>query len=169
MKKLLFLLIATALFTVTFGNRITEINPALNAKNVLIPVGKTGKTISLMELSTISLKDFETLTDRKMKLFDRFAFKTAQKKLRKGIAEDGTIKKKKLQKFFGKAYAGETGFHAGGFFLGFLLGLIGVLIAYLIKDDFKRNRVKWAWIGCGIAVVLNIILIIAVWNSVDVY
>jgi hypothetical protein len=47
------------------------------------------------------------------------------------------------------------------FALGFLLGLIGLLIAYLINDDYKHNRVKWAWIGFGIVVVLNIILIAA--------
>ena len=40
-----------------------------------------------------------------------------------------------------------SGFHLGGFALGFLIGPIGVLIAYLIDDDKKRNRVKWAWIG----------------------
>lgn len=161
MKKLLFLFIATALFSVSFGNRITEVTPAINAKNIFIPIGKSGKTISLMELSTISLKDFEILTNRKMRFFDRLAFKAGQKKLRKGIAEDGTIKKKKLQKFMDRYFAGETGFHFGGFILGFLLGLIGVLIAYLIKDEYKQNRVKWAWIGWAITAVIALIAILA--------
>lgn len=52
--------------------------------------------------------------------------------------------------------SGETGFHAGGFFLGLLLGVIGVIIAYLINDEKKHNRVKWAWIGWGVWVVLLI-------------
>ena len=55
---------------------------------------------------------------------------------------------------------GQTGFHAGGFFLGLLLGLIGVLIAYLINDDKHRNRVKWAWIGWGVIVVLVLISLV---------
>lgn len=160
MKKLLLIVVATSLLSVSFGNRITEIKPALNAKNVFLPVGKSGKTISLMELSTITVKDFQTLADRKMRFLDRLAFKAGQKKLRNSIAEDGTIKKKNLQKFVNKFYAGETGFHAGGFFLGLLLGLIGVLIAYLIKDEKKKNRVKWAWIGWAIWLALLLITVV---------
>jgi hypothetical protein len=165
MKKLLLLLLSTAIFSVSFGAATIVVKPALNANEIYLPVGKSGQKISLMELSKISLKDFETLTNRKMKFFDRLAFKSGQKKLNKGISEDGTIKKKKLQKFVNKFYGGETGFHAGGFFLGFLLGAIGLIIAYVINDDYKRNRVKWAWIGFGIAVVINIILIVAIFNS----
>ena len=54
---------------------------------------------------------------------------------------------------------GTTGFHSGGFFLGLLVGLIGVIIAYIIKDEKKKNRVKWAWIGWGVWVVIALILI----------
>jgi hypothetical protein len=61
MKKFLLLFIATAIFFVSFGNRITEIKPVLNANNIFIPVGKTGKSVSLMELSTISAKNFRSL------------------------------------------------------------------------------------------------------------
>jgi len=154
MKKSLLLLIATALFSVSFGTTTTEIRPTINANNIFLPVGKTGYKISLMELSSISLKDFEILTNRKMKLFDRIAFKTGQKKLRKSIEEDGTIKKKIMQKFFQKYYGGETGFHAGGFVLGFFLLIVGVLIAYLINDDYKKNRVKWAWLGFSISIAI---------------
>jgi hypothetical protein len=92
------------------------------------------------------MSGLQTLTERKMNFTERISFRIAQKKLRKNIAADGTIEKKKLEKFFLKR-SGETGFHVGGFALGFFLGLIGVLIAYLINDDYKRNRVKWAWIG----------------------
>jgi len=64
-----------------------------------------------------------------------------QKQLRKTINRDGTFNQKKAEKFLSRYADGSSGFHAGGFFLGFLLGLIGVLIAYLIKDDKKKNRV----------------------------
>ncbi|HET9744657.1 MAG TPA: hypothetical protein VFP97_03025 [Chitinophagaceae bacterium] len=160
MKKLLLFVVATSLLSVSFGNRITEINPAINAKNVFLPVGKSGKTISLMELSTITIKDFETLTERKMRFLDRLAFKAGQKKLRNSIAEDGTINKKKLQKFVNKFYAGETSFHIGGFLLGLILGLIGVLIAYLINDEKKKSRVKWAWIGWAIWLAILLVAVV---------
>ena len=60
---------------------------------------------------------------------------------------------------------GRSGFNPGGFALGFFAGLIGVLIAYLIKDDHKKNRTKWAWLGLGIAVVLTALAYAVVYAS----
>ncbi len=42
------------------------------------------------------------------------------------------------------------------------MGLIGVLIAYLINDDNKSNRVKWAWIGFGAFVVIYLVILLSV-------
>lgn len=169
MKKIVLFIAALAVITSTFAS-ITPLSskePVLRADRMFFPVGKSGKTISLLELSRISVKDFQALTGRKMSFFDKMSFKVAQKKVRDNIDRDGTINNKKIQKALqNKSKGGETGFHFGGFALGFFLGLIGVLVAYLINDDYKRNRVKWSWIGLGIAVVLNIILIVAVFNSV---
>jgi len=139
-----------------------------NAANVYIPVGTTGKQISLLDLSTINVKNFENLTGRHLGFLDRIGFKIAQKKLRKSISPDGTINSKKLNKFL---YNGDhsTGFHLGGFALGFFVGLIGVLIAYLINDDYKRNRVKWAWIGFGVYVVLVVALLVVLLNHTGMY
>jgi hypothetical protein len=164
MKKLFFLLIGVLVITSSFGTSMILSPQKPNANQLYIPIGKTGKKISLMELSTISMDKLETLTGKKMNFAERISFRAGQRKLRKGIASDGTIESKKLQKLFGKR-DGDSGFHLGGFALGFLLGLIGVLIAYLINDDYKHNRVKWAWIGCAIILVINIILLIAVYSS----
>lgn len=137
--------------------------PVLNANTMILPVGKTGKTISLMELAHIDVKDFQLLTGKKLSFFDKIGFKLGQKKLRNKIEEDGTIKSKVIQKYAGKMAAdGTTGFHLGGFALGFLVGLIGVLIAYLINDDKKSNRVKWAWIGLAAAIVFYLLLVVAI-------
>jgi len=171
MRKVALLFLSLAFISGTFATSISEVKPVLNANKIMLPVGKTGKQISLMELSKISLADFEKLTNKKLGFFDRLAFKAGQKKLRKNIAEDGTLKKKRFEKAIKKWYAGETGFHFGGFALGFFVGLIGVLIAYLINDDYKKNRVKWAWIGFGIGVLINIVLIIIILDAFgnDVY
>ena len=170
MRKVLLLFLSIAFVSSSFAiSTISEVKPTLNANAIFIPVGKTGQKISLMELSKISLGDLEKLTNRKMKLFDRMAFKSAQKKLNKRLNEDGTFKKAKYEKAFKRMMAGETGFHLGGFALGFFVGLIGVLIAYIINDDYKRNRTKWAWIGLGAAVVLSLILVLLVIDSVDDY
>jgi hypothetical protein len=94
-----------------------------------------------------------------MNLAERMSFKLAQRQLRGSINADGTVNSKKLANVVKKA-DGTTGFHVGGFTLGFLLGLIGVLIAYLINDDKKKNRVKWSWIGAGVGLLLWLLLII---------
>lgn len=167
MKKIVTLFVAFALAISSFAAfNITA--PANNGSQIFVPVGKTGKKISLLELSKITIADFEALSGRDMSRLDEVGFKMAQKKLRKGMKVDGTIKSKKLNKFAGKMAGGETGFHLGGFALGFFLGLIGVLLAYVVfEDDFKRNRIKWSWIGLGVGFILSLVLILAVLNSVN--
>ncbi len=126
------------------------------ATDIRVPVGNTGQTVNLQELSLMKAADLEKLTGKKMGLLGRLEFRLAQKKLRHSINADGTINNEKLAMLASGDASGETGFHAGGFFLGLLLGVIGVIIAYLINDEKKHNRVKWAWIGWGVWVVLLI-------------
>jgi hypothetical protein len=134
--------------------------PKLNAADVMLPLGTSGDQISLLDLSRMSVKDVERYTGTKMKLADKVGFKIAQKQLRNSINPDGTINDKKLEKAAAKRAADGSGFHLGGFALGFLLGLIGILIAYLIKDDLKSQRVKWAWLGLAAWLVILIILLV---------
>ena len=173
MKKTFALFLAVALFIAGFAaapsgslslTTPTPVEtPVLNAKNVMLPVGNTGKTISLMDLSTISVKEYEALSGKKLGFFDKIGFKLGQKKLRNKLEADGSIKSGFVKKFAGKMAAdGETGFHIGGFALGFLAGLIGVLVAYLINDDKKSNRVKWAWIGLAALVVIELVVVLAI-------
>ena len=156
MRKFIGVLLVLIMFSTTFSSAAT-IQPRIKAADIMLPAGTSGQKISLLDLATIKVKDFEQLRGSKMKFADRIAFKAAQKKLRDNIDNDGTLNSKKLNKYFKKS--GETGFHVGGFALGFLLGLIGILIAYLIRDDFKRNRVKWAWIGFGVYVAILLVII----------
>ena len=159
MKKILAFIIFIATISVAYSTSVVNTKVPLKASEIFLPIGKSGQLISLQDLSVIKLKDFEALTGKKMKLTDKLGFALSQKQLRKSINADGTFNKKKVEKYFNKMAEGSGGFHAGGFFLGLLLGLIGVLIAYLINDDKKKTRVKWAWIGW---VVWLVILLIAV-------
>lgn len=161
MKKFLFFSICL-LMVLGLSAAFTPANSpkkTLNAKDVMIPIGGTEKSISLMALSEISASELEEVTGRKMGWGERIAFKSSQRKLKRSFDEDGTITSKKILKH-ADVNDLTAGFHLGGFALGFLLTLIGVLIAYLIKDDKKNTRVKWAWIG--FAVSLAIILIFAI-------
>ena len=49
-------------------------------------------------------------------------------------------------------------FSFAGFLLGFILSIIGVMVAYLIGD---RRKIKWSWYGFafGAIIILAILLI----------
>lgn len=158
MRKIItFFVAAVILFTSSFASTspIKENPGVLYASQIMIPIGKDGKKISLLELAKISKDDLEKMTGRKMNAIETFTFNRAQKKMNKGIDKNGIVTNKKMQKAFAD---GESGFSIGGFALGFLLGLIGVLIAYIINDNKKQNRRKWAWIGLASIVVLSLLL-----------
>ncbi len=159
MKKIISFIFAFALFNVSIAVTpgIDGSRP-LKATEIMIPIGKTGKQISLAEFSKLKPDEYEKIAQVKLNFFDRIAYKMAIKKLRKGIAPDDTIKNKKIAKMF--STDGETGFHLGGFALGFFLGLIGVIITYVMNDEKKSNRVKWAWLGLlGSIVILGIMIL----------
>lgn len=159
MKKVFAFFLALCVLTCSFASVAVEAPPK-KASDVYLTVGKNGEQVSLLELSQMKVSELEALTGKDMRLLDKAAFKIAQRDLRKSINEDGTFNSKKMEKLAKRAGEGG-GFHLGGFALGFLVGLIGVLIAYLINDDKKSTRVKWAWIGFGIFLVLYLALILA--------
>jgi len=162
MKRILTLSLCFTLFISSYAksNAVLPANSVKpNANQVLIPIGHNGERVSLMDLATMKVKDLETITGEKMNLKDRIGFSIAQKQLRNSINADGTINNKRLAKAVAKVDG--SGFNLGGFALGLLLGLIGVLIAYLIKDGKKKERVKWAWIGWGVWLVILLIALVA--------
>ena len=128
-----------------FSSLSTE-KKSILASEFMIPVA-SGKTVSVLDLATMNANQLQELTGKKMNLLEKMAFKVSQKKLKRQINEDGTLDLKSLEKVTKAGGDMTSGFHAGGFVLGLLLGAIGVLIAYLINDDKKSNRVKWAWFG----------------------
>lgn len=158
MKKITLLITSLFLLYGTFATTNSVAPSPVKASELMVPLGNSGNKISLLALSTIKAQDFERLSGKKMNWIGRIEFKLAQRQLRRNINADGTVNSKRLKKVL--ADDGSTGFHIGGFALGLFLGLIGVLIAYLINDDKKSKRVKWAWIGAAFAVVLYILLLI---------
>jgi hypothetical protein len=156
MKKMIVLLGLTAVFTSAYST--TTLTPTtkarLRADEVYLPVGTTGHMISLMDLSRISVKDFETLSGRKMKFLDKINFKLGQRELKKSINRDGTFNKKSIEKYLTKPAGPGGGFSLTGLLLGLLLSLLGVLIAYVIAGSDKRSRVTWAWIGAAISFII---------------
>lgn len=145
-KKISLFVLFAALYTISFGATIKEIERMSDAYVALPAVEQTGKKRSLTMPSETPVKEFEVFTNREMSFFNRITLRVVQRRLKKGIAENGTIKKKR-RKFLTELQGDQTGFHIGGFILGFLVGLPGVLVSYIIKDGSTRKRVKWSWIG----------------------
>lgn len=163
MRRFLLLCVAVGMTVASFA-AFTLTKPAkptpLKASEMYLPLGKGGELVSLMDLSRMKIKEYQQLTGKKMKLFEKIGFKAAQKQLKNSINRDGTFNSKKMERYLKKSSMVGEGFHIGGFALGFLLGLIGVLIAYLINDDLKSTRVKWAWIGLAAWIVILILLLV---------
>ena len=158
MKKVIILFVFIGIFSSV--NSTTNLIPSsvvnvrLKANEVYLPIGKTGQLISLMDLSRISVKDFETLSGQKMKFFEKVQFKLGQHQLKKSINEDGTFSRKSIEKYLTKPPVGGGGvFSLTGLLLGLFLSLIGVLIAYLIGSD-NKSRIRWAWIGAIISLIV---------------
>ena len=161
MKRLFTLALSVLILVSAFANSNVVVlpeNPArTNANQILVPIGKNGEKVSLYDLSRMKVKDLEAITGEKMKLTSKIGFMLSQKQLRSSIRSDGTITNQKLNKALEKENDSSY-FHLGGFALGFLLSIIGVLIAYLLKGENRHARVKWAWIGFVASLVIWLIV-----------
>jgi hypothetical protein len=102
MKRILTLSLALAFVATSFAAGTSIVvpkkSPNPNANEILVPIGKNGEKISLMDLSVMKVKDYETLTGKKMNVADKVGFKIIQKKLRSSINSKGEINKKMLEK-----------------------------------------------------------------------
>ena len=158
MKKTFILFLLIAVFSTTYSSTntipVSSTNPSIKATEVYVPIGKHGQLISLMDLSQISVKDFESLSGKKMKMMEKVNFKMKQRELKKNINYDGTFSKKRVEKYFNKAALFGGGISLSGLALGLFLNIIGVLIAYLITSGDKKGRITWAWIGAIISAVI---------------
>ena len=97
MKKLITLFTAFAFVIFSFA-AVTAETPTKNANEIFVPLGNSGSKISLAALSQISVKEFESVSGKKLKFAEKITLKLAQRDLRKSINEDGTINSKRLEK-----------------------------------------------------------------------
>jgi len=144
-NRLLFGLVFTALLTSAVPVRVDGTAP------VTAPV-------TVDALVKMNSREFAEVIGHKLSLKEKIVFRIAQRELRKeikreGIQSDATLDVRQMMA------DGEKGFYFGGFILGLLLGLIGVLIAYLMKKD--KAFIRSAWIGWGVWVALVVILLAA--------
>src|SRR5256885_10216165 len=97
MRRIITLTLALSLLVTSFASENSLILPQKKATEIMIPVGKKGQKISLMDLSQIKVKDYEALSGKKFNLLDKIRFKIAQRELKKDINPDGTFNSKRLE------------------------------------------------------------------------
>lgn len=122
--------------------------PPKSENTVVTPF--TGMTVQ--DFLALTPKKYKELTGEKLSITQKISLKLAQKKIRKAAKNNESIDSITM------ANAVDTSdFNIGGFVLGLLLSVIGVLIAYLIGDT---SVIKWAWIGFGIFLVIFLLAVL---------
>ena len=122
--------------------------PPKSEKSVVTPF--TGMTVQ--DFLALTPKKYKELTGEKLSITQKISLKLAQKKIRKAVKNNESIDSATM------ANAVDTSdFNIGGFVLGLLLSLIGVLIAYLIGDT---SVIKWAWIGFGVFLIIFLLAVL---------
>jgi hypothetical protein len=126
----------------------TEPVPPKSENTVAAPF--TGMTVD--DFLSLTPKKYKELTGKKLSITQKISLKLAQKKVRKALKNNESIDSATM------ANAVDTSdFNIGGFVLGLLLSVIGVLIAYLIGDT---NVIKWAWIGFAVFLVIFLLAVL---------
>jgi hypothetical protein len=140
MKKLLTFLFFCLSLAFLPQSHASVATPTATAEQVSTDATK----LSIQDLKTLSIKEIETKLGQELNFKQKLALKLLKAKAAK--AEKHPDK---------PAGNGNT---ILGLLLGFVLGLIGVLIAYLAFKD-QKDTIKGAWIGLAIWVVLLLLLI----------
>lgn len=74
MKKIVALFFASIIMVQTFAAVGVDV-PTRKASEVYFPVGNSGKMVSLLTLTTMSVKEYQTTTGKHLKLSEKLAFK----------------------------------------------------------------------------------------------
>ena len=126
----------------------TEPVPPKSERTVAAPFAG----MSVDDFLSLTPKKYKELTGEKLSITQKISLKLAQKKIKKALKNNEKIDSETM------ANAVDTSdFNIGGFVLGLLLSVIGVLIAYLIGDT---SVIKWAWIGFGVFLVIFLLAVL---------
>jgi hypothetical protein len=161
MKKYFFLIFILLATTYSYATKkFSGSDPKTEQLFILLP--GTDIHISLADYLKLKPSDFKKLTGEKLKLIDVIYLKINQKRLKKAIRKDGSIDALALERIAKEPFK----WHWGGFFLGLLLPVAGLIITFFIKDEHRKNRILSATIGTSFALSIGLLIavIIAVTN-----
>lgn len=161
MRKSIILFLAT-LFSfsiVNAGMIYVPANSTDNAKSGKVSVVNVFGQFDAKTFLSLTPAKVQEMTGTKLSLGQKVSLKMAQMQVKKQLKKGQAVNMAEMSK-----KAGE-GINWLWVLIGFVLGLIGVLIAYLTREGHDDGRVKGAWIGFGIGVVLWIILLAVFWST----
>ena len=123
-----------------------------------MPVTEAVSPPTVEQVLAMDARAFSDVLGHRLSLKERLAFQIGRKGLREELRKN-SLRGESPVDVRQLMADGEKGFRFGGFVLGLLLGLIGVLIAYLMKRD--KGFIRSAWIGWGVWVGLVIVFLAA--------
>ncbi len=106
-------------------------------------VSKKQQQLLLMKwFVKLSPKEYGKMRGKKLNFFEKLSFKLTQYRMKQQLKANNT--------------GDSEGVNWAGLALGAFLGFFGVVGAYVFSKD--KNFIKWAWIGCGIWIVVALLL-----------
>jgi hypothetical protein len=148
MKRLFTILALCFGILMTTNSFAAVVEPANSQQET---VTQKSPSITIEDIKTLSAKEIEEKIGQKLNWKQKLAIKLTKNKLAK--ADKAQDKPAEISGGFGI-----------GLLLGFVLGLIGVLLAYVVFKD--KQTIKGSWIGVLGLVVLIILLTVVLAASV---
>lgn len=143
----MFMFVCAAKSSALVAPSATPLPPTKESKVINAFAGMTPQ-----EFVKLKPKQFREITGEKLSIPQKISLKLAQKKVKQALKNNEAVDDKVM------ATAVDTSdFNLGGFILGLLLWVVGLLIAYIIGDS---TTIKWAWIGFGISTLIWFLAII---------
>ncbi len=103
MRKIFALSVALAIVLCSFGST-SILLPAKSSPDITITHNNVNYSLSLLALSHMSVKDYEKMTGKHMKLGDKIVFKIAQRRLRNSLDAYGNPDTKKIKNLLSKTH-----------------------------------------------------------------
>jgi hypothetical protein len=112
-------------------------------------ISNQANKMSIQQVLAMTPKQYEAMTGKTMNFKEKIAFSMMKKELKKAEVNKNNV-------IDIDAVMAETtsDFSWGGFFAGFLLGLIGVGLVYIFSNDSSVRRSSWKGLGVWLILVL---------------
>jgi hypothetical protein len=128
------------------------------------PSSNSATTLSLKasEFVKLNTNDYSRLTGKKMSFFDRISFRILKMRMKHDLRKNPDLV---IADYLAPKSTKNNKFKLNGIWLivGILFGPIGILLAYLTNQE--KNKVKSAWLGFGIVILLGLIFLFALFMA----